>query len=99
MKYITSALIAAVISVVSFAASASPAVEAQTPGSYGPKAKAEAIHNARQHGINIDSAFVEAERPGSALPQQRAEETHLKKQHGGINDSADQRMLKDASRL
>ena len=78
-----------------FAATAEP----ETPGSAGPQAVAEAIHNARDHGLsNLTKQPIE-QAAGSEQAQAVSESIHLKKQHGGINDSADQRMLREASRL
>lgn len=78
---------------------ASPAQEPETPGSEGPKMVSEAIHNARVHGISSTANQPIAQAPGSEQAQAVSESVHLKKQHGTINDSADQRMLRDASRL
>ncbi|NKE67605.1 hypothetical protein RAMLITH_17420 [Ramlibacter sp. RBP-2] len=77
---------------------AAPAAEPETPGSEKPKMAAEAIHNARVHGLpDVQQPIAQA--PGSEQAQAVSESIHLKKQHGSVNDSADQRMLKDASRL
>ena len=76
-----------------------PAQEPETAGSQGPKMVAEAIHNAKVHGINAAAKQPIAETPGHEQAQAVSESIHLKKQHGNINDSADQRMLRDASRL
>lgn len=89
-------LFAALFAAAAFAAP--PVQEAQTPGSERPKAVAEDIHNARQHGLE-KAKVEEAQAPGDARAQARAENLHLQKQHGNINDSADQRMMRDASRL
>jgi hypothetical protein len=78
---------------------ASPAQEPETPGSEGPKMVAEAIHNARVHGISGAAKQPIAQAPGSERAQAASESIHLKMQHGNINDSADQRMLREASRL
>lgn len=78
---------------------ASPAQEPETPGSEGPKMVAEAIHNARIHGISNAAKQPIAQASGSEQAQSTAETRHLQRQHGVINDSADQRMLRDASRL
>jgi hypothetical protein len=78
---------------------AADVAEPETPGSAGPKAVAEAIHNARVHGISSLAKQPIAQAPGSEKAQAVSESIHLKKQHGNINDSADQRMLRDASRL
>jgi hypothetical protein len=78
---------------------AAPAAEPETPGSEGPKTVAEAIHNARVHGTTNVAKQPIAETPGSAQAQAVSESIHLKKQHGNVNDSADQRMLREASRL
>ncbi|GAB3758858.1 hypothetical protein GCM10028796_05160 [Ramlibacter monticola] len=78
---------------------ASPAQEPETPGTEGPKMAAEAIHNAKEHGISNAAKQPIAQAAGNAKAQAVAEDIHLKKQHGKINDSADQRMLREASRL
>jgi len=71
----------------------------ETPGSDGPKTVAENIHNARVHGFSGAARQPSAQAPGSERAQAVSESIHLKKQHGNINDSADQRMLREASRL
>lgn len=81
---------------VGFAASAA---EPETPGSEGPKMVAESIHNAKVHGLDGKATQPIAQAPGSEQSQAVSESIHLKKQHGNINDSADQRMLREASRL
>lgn len=81
-----------------FAAFAAPASEAQVPGSAGPKAVAESIHNARTHG-GVQAPQQQAQTAGSEAAKAVAESIHLRLKHGTINDSADQRMMKDASRL
>jgi hypothetical protein len=78
---------------------AADVAEPETPGSAGPKAVAEAIHNARVHGISSLVSQPLAQAPGSEKAQAVSETIHLQKQHGTINDSADQRMLREASRL
>ena len=78
---------------------AATAAEPETPGSEGPKLVAEAIHNARPHGLDNRARQPLAGTPGSEQAQAVSEAIHLKKEHGRINDSADQRMLRDASRL
>ena len=60
---------------------------------------AEAIHNAKVHGLSNTSKQPIAQAAGSPQAQAVSESIHLKKQHGGVNDSADQRMLREASRL
>jgi hypothetical protein len=89
-------LSATVFASVTFAADVA---EPETPGSPGPKMIAESIHNAKVHGISFAAPQPIAQAPGSERAQAVAESIHLKLQHGKINDSADQRMLKDASRL
>lgn len=81
------------------AAFAADVAEPETPGSAASQAVAEAIHNARVHGISSLAPQPIAEAPGSEKAQAVSESIHLKKQHGNINDSADQRMLREASRL
>jgi len=81
----------------SFALAAQP--EAEMAGSEGPKLVAEAIHLARVHGIDQRARDAVAGAPGSAQAQAVAESIHLGRQHGQVNDSADQRMLREASRL
>jgi hypothetical protein len=71
----------------------------ETPGSEGPKMVAEGIHNARIHGVTRAAQQPIAQAAGSEQAQAVSESIHLKKQHGNINDSADQRMLREASRL
>ena len=78
---------------------AAPAAEPETPGSEAPKMVAEAIHNAKVHGLDAKATHPVAQAPGSEQAQAASEAIHLKKQHGSINDSADQRMLREASRL
>lgn len=78
---------------------AADVAEPETPGSAGPKAVAESIHNARVHGSTGIAPQPIAQAPGSERAQANSEAVHLQKQHGNINDSADQRMLRDASRL
>jgi tRNA A37 methylthiotransferase MiaB len=78
---------------------AAPSQEPETPGSQGPKMVAEAIHNAKVHGLKDAANQPMPETPGHEQAQAVSESIHLKKQHGNINDSADQRMLRDASRL
>lgn len=73
--------------------------EPETPGSEAPKIVAEAIHNARVHGIDARAQQLVAQMPGSEQAQAVSESVHLKKEHGNVNDSADQRMLREASRL
>ena len=81
---------------VSFAADVN---QPETPGSLGPKMAAEAIHNTRIHGNTSAPRQDVAQAPGSDQAQAVSESIHLKRQHGNVNDSADRRMLKDASRL
>lgn len=81
---------------VSFAADVA---EPETPGSLGPKMVAEAIHNDRVHGISSTAVQPIAQAPGSGQAQAASEHIHLQKRHGNINDSADRRMMRDASRL
>lgn len=71
----------------------------ETPGSQGPKMAAEAIHDARVHGLSSTAKQPIAQAPGSEQAQAVSEQIHLQKQHGNINDSADQRMMRDAARL
>jgi hypothetical protein len=78
---------------------AADVAEPETPGSAAPKAVAEAVHNARVHGIPSLAPQPIAQAAGSEKAQAVSESIHLQKQHGNINDSADQRMLRDASRL
>ena len=78
---------------------ASPAQEPETPGSQGPKMAAEDIHNAKVHGISGAAKQPQAQAQGSEKAQAESEAVHQKKQHGNINKSADDRMLRDASRL
>jgi hypothetical protein len=78
---------------------AADVAEPETPGSAAPKAAAEAIHNARVHGISNLAAQPIAQAPGSEKAQAVSESIHLQTQHGNINDSADRRMLREASRL
>ena len=92
----TIALLSALFAAAAFA---TPAQEPETPGSQGPQMVAEAIHNARIHGISSVAQQPIAQAAGSERSQAVSETIHLKKQHGNINDSADQRMLREASRL
>ena len=78
---------------------ASPAQEPETPGSEGPKMVAEAIHNAKVHGLDAKATHPVAQAPGSEQAQAASEAIHLKKQHGLSGETADQRMLREASRL
>jgi hypothetical protein len=78
---------------------AAPAQEPETPGSQGPQMVAEALHNAKVHGISGVALQPLAQAAGSEKAQAVSETIHLRKQHGNINDSADQRMLREASRL
>lgn len=89
-------LVATLFTGVAFAASTA---EPETPGSEAPKAVAEATHMARMHGIDNRAKQPLAEAPGSERAQAAAEARHLPLAHGNINDSADRRMLRDASRL
>ena len=91
----------AVLSAALFAsvAFASPTQEPETPGSEGPKMAAEAIHLARNHGISNLAKQPIAQAPGSEQAQAAAEAIHLQKQHGNFGETADQRMLREASRL
>lgn len=90
-------LTATLFASVSFA---SEVAEPETPGSSGPKAVAEAIHLARTHGVSSLAPQVNAQAPGSETAQAVSEGIHLKKQHGApAGETADQRMLRDASRL
>lgn len=90
----------ALLSATLFASTAfATAQEPETPGSQGPKMVAETIHNARVHGISNAAKQPLAEMAGSEHAQAVSESIHLKLQHGNINDSADQRMLRDASRF
>ncbi|HWI84069.1 hypothetical protein [Ramlibacter sp.] len=77
---------------------AAPAAQPETPGSEKPKMVAEAIHNARVHGLASSQQPI-AQAAGSEQAQTVSESIHLKLQHGNVNDSADRRMLEDASRL
>lgn len=95
-KSIITLLSASVFASIGFAADvAAP----QTPGSLGPKMKAETIHNARIHGQSSAATQSIAQAPGSEQAQAVAEQLHLQTQHGNVNDSADQRMMRDAARL
>lgn len=87
-------LVTILASVFATAALAQKDVEAQTPGSAGPKAAAEAKHQAKQHGIDNSAKQPEAQMSGSAKSQAVAESKHMKKKHGKVNDSADQRLEK-----
>jgi hypothetical protein len=78
---------------------AADVAEPETPGSAGPKAVAEAIHNARIHGTSGVAPQPIAQAPGSQEAQAVSESIHLQREHGNINDSADQRTLREASRL
>lgn len=78
---------------------ASPTAAPETAGSEGPKMVAEAIHNARVHGVTNLARQPIAGAPGSERAQALSEAIHLKRQHGQVNDAADQRMLRDAVRL
>ena len=78
---------------------AATAAEPETPGSEAPKMVAEAIHNARIHGVTAKATQPIAQAAGSEQAQAVSESIHLKRQHGQVNDSADQRMLREASRL
>ena len=78
---------------------ASPTQEPETPGSEGPKLVAEAVHKARVHGISNVAMQPIAQAAGSEQAQAAAETIHLKKQHGLSGETADQRMLREASRL
>ena len=78
---------------------AADVAEPETPGSAGPKAVAEAIHTARVHGISSLAPQPIAQAPGSDAAQAASEAIHLKKQHGATGETADQRMLREASRL
>ena len=93
----TIALLSATLFASLAAAATTP--EPETPGSEGPKMVAEAIHNAKVHGVSNVANQPMAQAAGSAQAQAAAEAVHLRKQHGNINDSADQRMLREASRL
>jgi len=81
------------------AAIASQTAAPETAGTQGPKMVAEAIHNARVHGVTNLAQQPIAGAPGSAQAQAASEAIHLKRQHGQVNDTADQRMLRDAARL
>lgn len=94
----TSILVSALLS-AGIAAAATNLPEPETPGSAGPQAVAEAIHNARLHGIEATARQPAAQAPGSEQAQSVAESRHLPKLHGQVNDAADRRMLKEASRL
>jgi len=96
-RHSTIALLSA--SLIASAASATTAAQPETAGSEGPKRVAEAIHNARTHGLDRQAREPLAGVPGSAQAQAVSEAIHLKKEHGRVNDSADQRMLREASRL
>lgn len=78
---------------------AAPTQEPETAGSEGPKMAAEAIHQARNHGISNPAKQPIAQAPGSERAQAAAEAIHLQKQHGIFGETADQRMLREASRL
>ena len=78
---------------------AADVAEPETPGSAQPKAVAEAVHNARTHGISSLAPQPVAQAPGSETAQAVSEGIHLKKQHGNIGETTDQRMLREASRL
>ncbi|MBI5278429.1 MAG: hypothetical protein HY854_18460 [Burkholderiales bacterium] len=96
MKSLIALAIAAVFGTSAFAAG-HPA-EAQVSGSEGPKAKAEARHLAKKHGLK-PMQQPEAQAPGSVKAQARAEEIHLKKKHGNVNPPSEEAPKKDASRL
>ena len=78
---------------------AGPTQEAETAGSVAPQMVAESIHNAKVHGLSNTAKQPMAQAQGNEKAQAVSEAIHLKKQHGNINDSADQRMLREASRL
>lgn len=78
---------------------ASNVAEPETPGSAGPQAVAEAIHNARMHGNLGLPVQPVAQAPGSVQPQAVSEDIHRRRLHGSINDSADQRTLKEGNRF
>lgn len=89
-------LSATLVASVAFAADVA---EPETPGSAGPQAVAEGIHNARVHGVSSLAPQPTAQAAGSDKAQAASESIHLKRQHGNVNESADQRMLREASRL
>ena len=91
MKTLMTILIAALFTSGALAADAT---QAETPGSAGPKAAAEAKHLAKPHGLK-STKQVEAQAAGSEKAQAAAEAKHLKKKHGKVNDSADKRLEKD----
>jgi hypothetical protein len=89
MKTLIATLSAALFATVTYAGNIP---QPQTPGSPQAEAAAEAIHNARQHGIDNSAKQPQAQMAGSAKAEAVAEATHLKKTHGQINNSADQRL-------
>lgn len=95
MKYVIAPLFALLFATVTFAAPPEP----ETPGSEGPKAAAEAQHIPKTHGIDKTAKQPAAQAMGNVSSQAAAEANHLKKSHGNVNNSADERMMRDAARL
>lgn len=94
MKKLIASLFVTLFAAAAFAAGpAQP--EAQTSGSEGPKAAAEAKHLAKPHGADNSAKQPAAQASGSAKAQAAAEAEHVTKQHGDVNDSADQRLEKN----
>lgn len=89
MKKLMAPLFVALFATAAFAADVA---EAETPGSAGPKAAAEAKHLAKPHGIDKTAKQPIAQAPGNQKAQAVAEAKHLKKKHGNVNDSADKRL-------
>lgn len=95
MKRFIATLVAPLVATGALAAAQTQ--EVQAAGSEGPKARAESIHLARQHGLP-GLKQNEVQRAGTPQAQMKAEEIHLKKQHGNLF-TAEEQMLRDAPRL
>lgn len=96
MKRLTTTLLATLFAAGAYAAGTP--LDAQAPGSEGPKQVAENIHLAKTHGLD-NTAPVEAQRAANARAQAVAEEIHLKKEHGNLDETAGERTMRDAARL
>jgi TolA-binding protein len=96
MKKLITAVLVALFAASSFAADVA---QPETPGHKGSQQAAEAKHMKKPHGNSKAAKQTEVQAQGSERAKDAAEAKHTKKQHGNVNDSADKRTQKDASKL